>query len=106
MIKTNASLVFFFDTYDLIEYNPITAVLRYAQTFPDNYQSNRVRAIITGRNAIDWTHQNWVGREKEVIVHTLPPFNYEETVQYLQARLDTYDINSLPSKTLQALYQR
>jgi tetratricopeptide (TPR) repeat protein len=106
MIETDTYLLLFFDTYEFIEYNPITAVLRPAQTFPDNYQSNRVRAILAGRNATDWTHQNWVGREKEVIERTLPPFNYEETVQYLQARLDVYDFNSLPSHMLQALYQK
>src|SRR6266568_1144757 len=106
MIETGTYLFLFFDTYELIEYNPITAVLRPAQTFPDNYQSNRVRAIIAGRNVIDWKHQNWVGREREAIVHTLPPFNYDETVEYLQTRLDIYDINSMPSQTLHALYQK
>jgi tetratricopeptide (TPR) repeat protein len=106
MVETNTYLLLFFDTYEFIEYNPITAVLRPAQTFPDNYQSNRVRAIIAGRNSIDWKHQNWLGREKEVIVRTLPPFNYDKTVEYLQTRLDIYDINSMPSETLQALYQK
>ncbi len=76
MVEIDTYLLLFFDTYELIEYNPITAVLRPSQTFPDRYQSNRVRAIIAGRNAIDWTHQNWIGRENEVVVHALPPFDF------------------------------
>jgi tetratricopeptide (TPR) repeat protein len=106
MAETGTYMVLFFDTYELIESNPITAVLQPAQTFPDNYRSNRVRTIIAGRNAIDWTHQNWVGRKGEVIVRTLPPFDYDETVEYLQNRLNSYNINSIPSETLQALYQK
>jgi tetratricopeptide (TPR) repeat protein len=106
MIENGTFLLLLFDTYELIENNPITAVLRPAHTFPDNYESSRVRVIIAGRNAIDWTHQNWVGREQEVIVHTLPPFNYDETVQYLQSRLDVYDIDGLTSQMLRALYDR
>jgi tetratricopeptide (TPR) repeat protein len=106
MVETDTFLMLFFDTYELIEYNPIVAVLRPAQTFPDNYRSNRVRTIIAGRNAIDWTHQNWVGRKGEVIVHTLPPFNYDETIEYLHNRLDIYNINSISSDIMQALYQR
>ncbi len=103
MVEAGTYLLLFFDTYELIEYNPITAVLRPAQTFPDKYQSNRVRVVIAGRNAIDWTHQNWISRKVEVIVHTLPPFNYDEAVEYLQTRLDTeqmghfFDGSYLPS---------
>src|SRR6266487_1885374 len=80
-------LLLFFDTFELIEYNPITAVLRSATLFPDRYQSKRVRAIVAGRNALDWTHQNWVGRRGEIVVRTLPPFSKEEMTQYLKTRL-------------------
>jgi tetratricopeptide (TPR) repeat protein len=106
MVETDTYLLLFFDTYELIEYNPISAVLRPSQMFPDRYQSNRVRAIIAGRNAIDWTHQNWIGREKEVNVRPLPPFDLYETEQYLQDRLDIFDFDSLSSQMLQALYEK
>src|SRR5207302_11088370 len=106
MIDTGTYLLLLFDTYELIEYNPITAVLRPTQTFPDTYHSDRVRVIIAGRNAIDWTHQNWAGRKREVIVHTLPPFDYDETVQYLQTRLDAYDFDSLSPQMLELLHQK
>src|SRR5947209_6888003 len=46
MIEADAYLLLFFDTYELVEYKPITAVLRPGQTFPDDYQSNRFKAII------------------------------------------------------------
>src|SRR5439155_7910281 len=72
MLDSDTYVLLFFDTFELIEYNPTTAVLRLAQTFPDNYHSSRIRVIIAGRNALDWTHQNWVGREQEVRVHPLP----------------------------------
>ena len=106
MVETGTYLLLFFDTYELIEYNPITAVLRPSQTFPDRYESNRVRAIIAGRNAIDWTHQNWTGREKEVTVHALPPFDFQETEQYLRSRLDIFDFDTLSSEMLQALHEK
>ena len=106
MIDSDTYLLLFFDTYELIEYNPITAVLRPAQSFPDNYQSNRIRFIITGRNEIDWTHPNWVGREKAILVHTLPPFDKQETAQFLKDRLDIYDFSNLSPQTLEALHQK
>src|SRR5579859_2572016 len=83
MIESNTYIVLFCDTFELIESNPITAVLRPGQTFPDTYRSNRIRTIIAGRNALDWKHQNWVGRELEVQVRPLSPFSYEEMVEYL-----------------------
>src|SRR5579859_451502 len=107
MKESNTYLLLFFDTFELIENNPITAVLRPTQTFPDIYKSSRVRVIIAGRNVLNWRHQNWVGREQEILTYPIAPFTYEETIGYLQNKSEVYDdIASLPQQTLQALYER
>lgn len=106
MFESNTSIVLFCDTFEQIEANPITAVLQSGQPFPDTYRSDRVRAVIAGRNAPNWKHPNWIGRESEVRVHALPPFSYEETVEYLQTRSEADAISSLPQQTLRALYER
>jgi tetratricopeptide (TPR) repeat protein len=106
MIESGTYILLLFDTYELIERNPVTAVLRPSQTFPDNYQSKRVRAIVAGRNAIDWKHQNWVDREKECLVRPLPPFTQQETIAYLHNRVVSYEIEHFPAGALEAFYQK
>jgi tetratricopeptide (TPR) repeat protein len=106
MREDNAYILFFFDTFELIERHPIGAVLDPVHTFPDFYQSNRIRALIAGRNAPDWSHPNWIGREDEVRVYPLPPFSYEETVDYLKVHSYVYDVNHLSDEMLHALYKR
>lgn len=106
MREDNTYILFFFDTFELIERHPIGAVLDPAHTFPDFYQSNRIRALIAGRNAPDWSHPNWIGREGEIRVYPLPPFTYEETVDYLKIHSYVYDVNNLSDAMLHALYER
>jgi len=106
LIETNSYLVLFFDTFEMIEYNPITAVLRPTQTFPDTYRSRRVRVIIAGRNSIDWQHPNWKGREREVITLPLRPFRYQEAMEYLQSRLYREALEEQAEETLRELYER
>ncbi|QBD79923.1 tetratricopeptide repeat protein [Ktedonosporobacter rubrisoli] len=105
MQRDNTYILLFFDTFERIEHNPISAVLRSSQTFPDTYQSSRVRAIIAGRNEINWSHPNWTGREHKIIVRELAPFSYEETLQYLNSRL-YHSIKDVPEEFLRALYER
>ncbi len=106
MHKENVYLLLLFDTYELIEHNPITAVLNSWQAFPDNYGCDRVLAVIAGRNELDWSHQNWTGREHEVHIRALQPFNYDETVQYLSSNTYGCDVGQLPEQTSRALYKR
>ncbi len=100
----NKTLLVFLDTYEMIEDNPIIAVLRRSQTFPDNYLYRSIRVVIAGRNKLDWQHPNWQGREQEVQVITLAPFDLEEMQEYIKAE-STYDIQP-ESDTFKALYQR
>src|SRR5215469_9893490 len=39
-------LLVFFDTFETIENNPIVAVLRRSQTFPDNYSSSHMKVVM------------------------------------------------------------
>jgi tetratricopeptide (TPR) repeat protein len=104
LAEHNKTLLVFFDTYEMIEDNPIVAVLRRSQTFPDNYQYLSMRAVIAGRNKLDWQHPNWQGREQEVQVLPLAPFDMEEMREYVDTQ-STYDI-SPDSNTFRALYDR
>ena len=76
-------ILILFDTFELIENHPITAVLGVGQTFPDTYHFPHIRCIIAGRNAPDWEHPNWQGRKQEVQCVPIEPFSQEEMVQFL-----------------------
>jgi tetratricopeptide (TPR) repeat protein len=106
LIKTNTYLVVFFDTFELIEHNPITAVLRPYQTFPDNYYFDRILFVIAGRNPLNWSHQNWIGRQKDVNSVPISPFKDKEAIQYLTIKADLYDIRGVPQDKLQVLVER
>jgi tetratricopeptide (TPR) repeat protein len=103
MSEMNAYLLLFFDTFEAIERNPVIAVLRTARPFPDMYHFDRIRAVIAGRNQPDWSHQNWTGRQDEVQVVALSPFNEEETIRYLESRID--DLKDESPETLQTIYK-
>lgn len=98
------TLLLVFDTYEAIEQNPGIAVLRLAQTFPDNYQIQRVRVILAGRNKLNWAHQNWQGRQQEVKEIALPPFNVQEMREYIDSECSV----EVPQNSWQeqALYDR
>ena len=97
-------LLLLFDTYELIEKNPIISVLRLAQAFPDDYSFTRMGIVIAGRNPIDWEQPNWRGRELEVTSLALAPFVQEEMVAYL----NTYCKDEVPTNPvlIQALYDK
>jgi len=61
---------------------------------------------MAGRNPLNWLHQNWMGRENDVLPVRLSPFNYEDAIQYLSIKADLYDIKSEPQEKLQTLYER
>lgn len=58
-------LLVFCDTYEMIEQNPAVAALRSDQSFPDNYEFERMGVVIAGRNALDWTQVNHLQLEAE-----------------------------------------
>ncbi|HZO75235.1 MAG TPA: tetratricopeptide repeat protein [Ktedonobacteraceae bacterium] len=97
-------LVVFFDTFELVEQNPLIAVLNPSHTFPDNYQFAHIGAVIAGRNAIDWQHPNWKGREQEILPVAVAPFSLQEMILYInkQTGLDPQQIGEYAP----ALYQR
>ncbi len=98
------SLLVFFDTFELIEQNPATAILNFSGTFPDNYLFKRMGVVIASRNDLDWSHRNWRGREKEVLPIALAPFSEQEMIEYLQAE-SIYSVHEQPEQT-RALYER
>jgi tetratricopeptide (TPR) repeat protein len=106
LIENDIFILLVFDTFEQIEHNPITAVLQSAHPFPDTYESSRIRVVIAGRNPIDWSHQNWVGREREVTVRALPPFDYDETIRYWSIHSYVYEIDDLPENLRSGLYER
>lgn len=104
--ENKVSILLFFDTFELVERHLVSAVLDPAHTFPDFYHFSRFRAIIAGRNAPDWTHPNWAGREHEIEVRPLKPFDFADTVHYLRVHSYVHDIESLAQETLHALHER
>jgi tetratricopeptide (TPR) repeat protein len=105
MVEMDRYILLLFDTFELIENNPITAVLHTSHTFPDTYNFERIRVVVAGRNELHMKHQNWIGREQDILSVALTPFSYQETLQYL----DYYDASlreDLSEEMLQALYQK
>jgi tetratricopeptide (TPR) repeat protein len=101
--ESGKSLLLFFDTFELIEQNPIVAILNYARSFPDKYSCEHIGVVSAGRNRLDWTHPNWKGREKEVQTVAVSPFTLPETIEYLQKE-SIYSQNT-PLEQAQALYK-
>jgi tetratricopeptide (TPR) repeat protein len=99
LVDSSKTLIVFFDTYEIIERNPAIAVLRLSQRFPDTYHLKHIRFVVAGRNMLDWTHQNWRGRENEVLCVPLAPFTRQETQYYLELE----SIYSVPAQSPQAL---
>jgi len=96
-------LLVFFDTFELIETHPLIAVLglNFPHTFPSNYGFRHIGVVIAGRNAPDWTHQNWKGRESEVQIVPIEPFSVEEMVQFLRDNCTA--LPHLEAQSMQAL---
>src|SRR5450432_3017919 len=104
LVEQQKGLLVFYDTYELVEQNPIVAALRFSQKFPDTYQFEHMYTVIAGRNELNWTHPNWKGREQEVHTVSLAPFSQEEMVEYIDVEA-YYDIDAHSEQT-KALYVR
>lgn len=99
------SVLLFFDTFERIEDNPAVAVLNAEQHFPDNYQSGLVRAVVAGRNAPQWSHPVWQGREQDVRLCPLTGFSVLETRAYLEENAPiSAAMSEQPLETIQALH--
>ena len=83
----NKFLLLLFDTFEVIEDNPLIAVLGNNRQFPDDYRSQRVCAVVAGRNPLDWSHQNWLGRQQEIRCIALTSFDQAEMREYIEAEL-------------------
>jgi tetratricopeptide (TPR) repeat protein len=105
---TGKHLLVFFDTFELIEMYPLIAVLglNFSPTFPNNYGFKHMGVVIAGRNAPDWTHQNWKGREHEVQVVPIEPFSIEEMTQFLHDNCTVLSYLEAQSLQARALYER
>jgi tetratricopeptide (TPR) repeat protein len=101
---TDKSLLVLFDTYELVEANPLTAALRLDQAFPDTYDFSQMRVIIAGRNALDWNHPNWRNRRNEVQTMPVSPFTLPEIEEYFE-KLSSVN-TSILSDDIQALHER
>lgn len=77
------SLVVFFDTFELVERDPLIAVLNLSHKFPDSYKFKHIGVVIAGRNRLNWAHPNWQGREKEVQCLPVAPFSPQEMLSYI-----------------------
>jgi hypothetical protein len=99
LAEEHKTLLLVFDTFEVIEDNPIIAVLRRSQTFPDTYGSSHIKVLMAGRNRLNWNHPNWRGRQGEVQSTELYPFNIQEMLDYIDAEA----IYSLPPQDEQQI---
>lgn len=102
--QSKRALVLFFDTFELIENEPVIAVLEAGRTFPDTYHFKHIGAVVAGRNPIDWEHPNWRGREQEVKVVPMNPFTRPEMIQYMASR--SFSNLEMDMQTISTLYER
>lgn len=86
LAQEQKTLLVFFDTFEAIEQDAHILVLRPAEKFPDTYHFTNMRAVIAGRNRLDWTHTNWQGREQEVQTLPLSPFDRQEMLEYIDSK--------------------
>ncbi|MBO0796559.1 MAG: hypothetical protein J2P36_37200, partial [Ktedonobacteraceae bacterium] len=103
LAENQTALLLFFDTFEMIEDNPVIAVLGLIQTFPDNYHFEHVKVVIAGRNELDTNHQNWSGRQEEVLDVALAPFDQEEMLDYIKS--ESIDDQTIQTEELQELYR-
>lgn len=103
--KQQKTVLVIFDTFEAIEKNPIIAVLRKSQTFPDNYGFSRMKVLLAGRNALNWEHANWKQRQSEVQVVPLSPFSKQEMLDYIDSQA-IYNQPPREARSIDALYQR
>ncbi len=104
LVGTNKRLLIFFDTYETVELYPTIATLSLVHRFPDQYHFQHLGAVIAGRNAPDWDHPNWQGREQEVQCLPIQPFTPEETLQFLNENITSAESIESTSAEARALY--
>jgi len=103
---TEKYLLVYFDTFEQMEKNPEAVVLSLSGTFPDRYNFKHMKVIIAGRNAPDWEHPNWKGRQSEVLQVPVTSFKREEMVQFLKANCNTIEPLDAHSVQARALHER
>ena len=103
--RDDKHLLICFDTFELIEEQPLIATLGVAHTFPDRYNFEHIGVMIAGRNAPDWTQPNWKGRENEVKCVPIKPFDLDETVQFISANCTPETSLDVASKQAEAIYR-
>jgi len=83
--KTGRYLLLFYDTFELIERNPVVALLNPTDKFPENYQFAHIGVVMAGRNELPLNDPDsyWYGRQEEVLQIPLGPFSLEEMVAYI-----------------------
>ncbi|TMC15380.1 MAG: tetratricopeptide repeat protein [Chloroflexi bacterium] len=105
LVEQHKHLLLAFDTFEIIEDNPVIAVLRSSQTFPDNYSSSHIKVVMAGRNRLSWDHANWRGRQHEIQSLSLLPFSKQEMLAYIDAEA-MYNEPPREEQQIAALYKR
>src|SRR5436305_8571944 len=105
LVEQHKRLLLVFDTFEIIEDNPIIAVLRSSQTFPDNYSSSHIKVLMAGRHQLIWDHSNLRGRQREVQSVSLRPFSKQEMLDYIDAEA-IYNEPPQEEQQIAALYKR
>jgi tetratricopeptide (TPR) repeat protein len=78
------TLLLCFDTFELIAENPIIAVLRRSQKFPDSYGSTHIKVLMAGRNRLNWQQLCSL-----VILHPSLFIDLDKGLQYFKRHFQT-----------------
>jgi len=86
------SLLLFYDTFELIEKDPIAVLLNPIAQFPENYQFAHIGVVMAGRNPLPLNNPSfyWCVHPQEVSEIPLNPFDAEKMVEYINS-----DVNSV-----------
>lgn len=104
LAQEQKTLLVLFDTFEMVEQDAHILVLRQSERFPDTYHFTNMRAVIAGRNRLDWAHTNWQGREQEVQTLALSPFDHQEMLEYIESK-SVLDMRFLNEEAV-ALHER
>lgn len=101
-------VLFFFDTFEVIEHHPLIAIAGTGatRTFPARYGLKNIGAVIAGRNPPDWSHQNWNGREAEVLHVPVEPFKMAEMVQFFEHNCTVLSSQEVTPAQLERVHER
>jgi len=106
--KDGRQVLFFFDTFEVIEHHPLMAVAGTGIicTFSARYGLKNIGAIIAGRNPPDWSHQNWNGRESEVLHVPVEPFKIAEMIQFFDRNCTVLSSQEVAPAHLERVHER